>query len=137
MKNIMVIPPVRGTDRWGAGAFMAPRGRRRHSGMDFAAAPGSKILAVRPGRVSKIGHVYADDLRYRYVEVTDGTGYRARYFYTVPDERIEVGTSVAAGQILGSLQSLQSRYRGITEHLHFEVRDPVGKPVDPARYLGD
>ena len=135
MNRIKVVPPVRDSDRWGSGAFMAPRGKRKHAGIDFAAAPGSKILSARAGRVSKIGHVYADDLRYRYIEVTDERGYRARYFYTEPDSGIDVGTPVATDQVLGMLQSLGSRYRGITEHLRFEVRDPSGNTIDPGRYL--
>lgn len=128
------IAPERGTDRHGSGAWQARRGKRRHRGIDYAAPPGAQCLAVEAGTVTKLGYAYRDDLSYRYVEVTDALGYRARYFFVHPIVR--VGAHVMPDDPLGTVQSLDRRYPGITEHVHFEVWNPDGERIHPETYMG-
>lgn len=127
------IAPERGVDRHGSGAWGASRGSRRHSGVDYAAPPGATCLALEAGTVTKLGHPYRDQLAYRYVEVTDDLGFRARYFYVEPC--VELGQHVMHDDPLGTVQRLGPRYPQITEHVHFEVFDPEGRKIDPRTYL--
>ena len=135
MSALRIVPPPRKTDAWGSGAYGASRagGRRIHNGQDYACFPGSIVLPIKPGVVSRLGFPYADDLAFKYVEVTDGDGFRVRYFYVEP--MVAVGQQVHQDTPLGAVQSLQARYAGITEHVHVEVFDPDGRRFDPGEYL--
>lgn len=132
---IKVIPPMRKPDAYGQGHFGAPRGSRIHNGKDYHCAPGSQVCAASSGKVTKTGYPYADDLSFRYVEVTDKAGYKCRYFYVEPS--LEVGDNVSNGAILGAVQDLDKRYPDITPHFHFEVKSEGGKYLDPDVYLVD
>lgn len=131
-----VIMPIRGQDNWGSGGFGDSRSDKEgvkytHPGVDYCCAPNSKVLAVKGGRVTKLGYTYGDDLSFRYVEVTDASGLRARYFYVEPS--VEEGEIIYHGQILGHSQKLGERYPEITEHVHFEVIDGDNF-IDPNMY---
>lgn len=129
---IRLIAPPRGRDAHGSGAYGASRGSRVHKGVDYAAMPGSACLALVTGTVTKLGYPYKDDLSFRYVEVIDNAGCRARYFYIQPV--VDVGDVVDTTTVLGHVQSLGERYAGITDHVHFEVRDADGRYMNPANY---
>jgi len=130
-----VICPMRQRDQYGAGYFGAPRGERAHNGIDYACAPGSSVLACESGKVTKLGYPYGDDLSYRYVEITDDQGCRARYFYVEPTAAED--EQVTAGDVIGLSQSLDRRYPGITEHVHFEVIHREFGFIDPGIYAGE
>lgn len=49
---IKIIPSVRGQDQQGSGEYGAPRGNRKHNGVDFSCLPKSKKLAVSAGEVT-------------------------------------------------------------------------------------
>lgn len=130
--SIPRIPQIRGRDAHGAGYFGASRAGRIHQGVDFIAQPGSPVLAFFPGKVTKLGQVYAqaDKAHFRYVEVQDARGHRARYFYVQP--LVAVGDEVRADDNLGVVQELP--YKGITPHYHFEVKRGE-EYLDPLKYL--
>lgn len=130
---IRVRPKIRGLDNHGSGEFGAPRGDHTHRGVDFALLPDSKIEAVSDGIVTKVGYPYADDLHFRYVQITDDLGLNARYFYVDPS--VNVGDHIEQGDVIGTAQSLNSRYPGITPHIHFEVKDDRFVYLDPNVYL--
>lgn len=128
---IHLIAPERGQDEHGSGAWDAPRGGRRHKAIDYAAAPGSQVLARHAGRVTKLGYPYGSDLSIRYVEITDHEGYQLRYFYVEPADGARVGDRVEVGDLIGTVQSLQHMYPKITDHVHLEILDQAGEPVNP------
>lgn len=129
MKAILV---QRNSDKWGEGHYGASRGDRKHVGIDYCCSPGSIILAIKGGRVTKLGYAYGDDLSFRYIEITDAAGYAARYFYVEPS--IKEGDMVFHSDMIGNSQKLGDRYDEITEHVHFEVKDPEGNYIDPNTY---
>lgn len=126
---------IRGCDKWGCGHFGASRGSREHKGVDIVCEPGKVFQAFTQGVVTKIGYAYADDLSFRYVEVTDRVGAGWRYFYIEPC--VEEGDVIDAYDDLGVVQSLQKRYPGITPHVHFEIIRKEGTYVDPTSILLD
>lgn len=127
---IKAVLPKRTTDRWGSGAFGASRGERIHNGIDYRVLPGSQILSPVKGEVTKLGYCYGDDLKYRYVEVTDKDGLQHRIFYIRPTD-IEVGMIVGEGAVIGIAQNLGPRYPDITPHVHYEVKDKEGRFLNP------
>ena len=132
MPAILVVVPERGRDSWGEGHFGASRGDRTHMGIDYAAVPGSVLISPITGQVTKLGYPYADDLSYRYVQVTDSLGRKHRWFYIEPG--VTVGeTVIAEFSSLGTVQDIVKRYptpHGMTPHFHYEVKDGTGY-VDP------
>jgi hypothetical protein len=130
IKTILV---ERGEDDFGSGAFGASRGNRQHNGTDYLASDGQKIFALRVGVVSKIGYCYNDDLSFRYVEVSTGDLCKERYFYVRPE--VLIGDVVSEHTVLGTCYSLQSRYPGIKDHIHFEVKRDDGSFINPDMYF--
>lgn len=120
---------IRGCDKWGCGNFGASRGSRKHLGVDIETKPGDPVECLNGGTVTKIGHPYADDLSFKYVEITDTAGARWRYFYVEPS--VKVGDKLDAYQVIGKSQRLGKRYPGITEHIHLEIIKADGTYVDP------
>lgn len=113
--------PIRGDDEHGSGAWHAPRGDRLHNGVDYSCYPGTVIFAPMNGTVTKVGYPYGDDLAYRYVQITDEEGDCHRIFYIDPG--VDNDTEVYANETpIGTAQDLTTRYPGITNHVHYEIK---------------
>ena len=103
----------------GRGAF--------HAGVDFAGAPGSKVIAVGPGVVSFSGYKSGYG---NVVEISHPTGYMTRYGHNSRN-LVRVGQSVQKGDPVAVIGSTG---RSTGTHVHFEVlRD--GNVLNPAKYL--
>ena len=128
--------PVRSCDGYGCGAFGAQRdaGERRHEGVDFDARAGQAIRAPISGFVSKIGMAYADNDFLKFVEITNpALRYVTRVFYVDPS--VVEGQAVRLGQAVGKAHSLQSRYPGITNHVHLELALEGRSRIDATRLI--
>ena len=127
---------VRGCD--GAGLGCGYYGARRrygpHQGADYIATPGQDVVAITEGVIDKIGYPYANDLSYRYARIITPDGYVVRQLYVAPASGVSVGTSVSAGQLIGTYQGLGKRYPGITEHVHVDIRHN-GQLVNPTTLI--
>jgi murein DD-endopeptidase MepM/ murein hydrolase activator NlpD len=121
---------IRDSDSQGQGHWQAPRGRRKHEGVDVEFTPGEEVVSVVSGVVTKIGWPYADPNKsnLRYVEVTN-MGYRYRLMYV--DPLVQVGDKVSTTSVVGKSQDLGVYYKGITEHVHVEVWNIGGHRIDP------
>ena len=130
------LAPLRESDEYGSGAYLAPRNGKVHNGVDIAFFPGTGIFSLRHGRVSKIGfpHNIHDPVKghLRYVQITDIRGFEARYFYL--NVAVSMDQIVSPNYIIGHTQTLQGIYPGITDHIHFEVKKD-GQFVEPVKYL--
>jgi murein DD-endopeptidase MepM/ murein hydrolase activator NlpD len=135
---MFIFPKMREPDDFGAGHFGASRGNRTHRGVDIAAEAGSACYSVTDGIVTKFGYPYADDLSYRYVEVTYDGVTRFRYFYVDPHEDLEIGDTVTKGFIWVLsrmlLRSTRQKMKKMNNHIHFEVIEK-GEYVDPVDAL--
>ena len=128
---IKVECPQRKTDAQGSGAFGSSRGSRTHNGVDYACYPGSAVLSPVDGVVTKLAYPYADDLFYRYVEVTAPDGTHHRVFYIDPTVTMNLKVKAGVTQ-LGVSQEL--KYDGITQHVHYEIKDTPTTFVNPEDY---
>lgn len=117
-------------DPMGLGYFGAPRGTRTHRGIDYLMSVGENVDCPVAGIVTKLGYPYADDMYYRYIQVTDDYGYKHRMFYVDPE--VEKGTRVNKGDIIGTLQDVSAKH-GIEmlPHVHYEILNMHGTPVAP------
>lgn len=146
---MLVLAPIRGCDKHGCGHYQAPRGKRKHKGVDIACVKNTKVLSPVEGVVTKIGKPYYIKIKdtftaaerdkaqkknaLDYVEVTDGNSLRHRFFYV--GRFVSTGQRVHIGTELGIAQGVADIYPGITEHFHYEILDKTGTPCDPCAYL--
>ena len=126
---------VRGTDGFGSGAFGASRGSRRHDGTDYVTVPPQDVTSPMSGRVTTISAPYRDNNDLLGVQIEASNGTLSWVWYIAPARGV-VGSLVRAGQtVIGTAQSLQGRYRGITDHVHVRIRRADGTAVDPATLI--
>ena len=126
-----ILEPVIRMDQAGNGYYGAPRGDRTHSGVDYLCRPGGVVYAPVSGTVSKLGYPYADDLQWRYVQITDEAGDDHRLFYCLPV--VSAGDYVHRGDVIAEAQDISERYpdQGMNPHIHYEVKQPDGTYRDP------
>ncbi|WP_193227817.1 M23 family metallopeptidase [Aureimonas psammosilenae] len=98
-----------------------------HTGVDFAAEPGSPVAATAPGEVVFAGENggYGN-----MVEVRHADGVSTRYAH-LSSILVTVGAKVSVGSVVGRVGSTG---RSTGPHLHYEIRR-AGEAVDPTRYL--
>ena len=136
--NFQVPLAVAGTlqireDPYGSGLFGAKRsGGRRHLGVDLVAPVGTRVVAARSGRAF-IGR--KRNGMGRYVEVRHPDGWLSRYGH-LKTIAIRDGQRIRRGAFVGTVgKSGNARRRLIQPHLHFEVWDARGNPVDPLELI--
>jgi murein DD-endopeptidase MepM/ murein hydrolase activator NlpD len=98
-----------------------------HSGIDYAAPQGTKVLSAGAGTVTFVGQISGYG---NVVEITHANGIITRYghlsaFLAKEGQKVTTGTPIAR---------VGSTGRSTGPHLHFEVRRS-DDAVDPARYL--
>lgn len=100
---------------------------RLHTGIDFAAAIGTKIVAAEWGIVRRAETLGGYG---KTVMIDHGGGLWTLYAH-MSQISVSVGETVARGQLIGLVGSTGW---STGPHLHFEVRDN-GTPVDPLTWL--
>ena len=106
-----------------------PWRKRAHQGIDLAAPGDTPIYAARAGTVQVSGW----QTGYGWsVEILHNNGFTTLYAHMPGQPPVREGQGVDAGSFIGLVDDT-----GWSEgnHLHFEVRDPNGNPVDPGNYL--
>lgn len=98
-----------------------------HTGIDFAAARGTPIIAAAAGRVIHAGWRRGYG---KVVEIEHAFGYETVYAH-LSEIRVKVGDRVERGDRIGGMGSTG---RSTGTHLHYEVR-VGGQPVNPLRYI--
>ena len=115
------IKDVRGEGHYGAPRRNEDGTRRKHAGLDFVVTEDWQEVRATTGGV--VNDVVGMGPGFWYVEVETTNGkYLQRFLYLDPS--VGKGADVKAGDVIGKARSLQSRYKGITDHVHFDVRKP-------------
>jgi hypothetical protein len=119
--------PVRGADRWGSGAFGAPRNGRDHKGADFVCRPGQDVVAPCYCRVEREARPYPDE-RYSGILLEEiNKLFLAMIFYLAPHpEMLLKGRILSPGDPIGFAQDITKRnlpdkYPGMAPHIHVEI----------------
>ena len=118
--------------RGSVGEYHAPRRGRIHEGFDITARCGAPLVAVRNGRVRKVGF---DPVLYGNYALIHGEGERHSYFYAhMPrPARVHEGVRVWEGEQIGAVGETGNAV-GTGCHLHFEIR-VNGVAIDPTPAL--
>ncbi|HEY4222234.1 MAG TPA: M23 family metallopeptidase [Myxococcota bacterium] len=117
-------PKARITSDYGVRVDPMSDGLGTHSGVDIGAPYGSNIFAAAAGVVT----VATFDTGYGFmVEIQHKNGMRTRYCHA-SGLLVEKGRTVEAGQ---KIAIVGSTGRSTGAHVHFEVRNARGVPVDP------
>jgi len=125
--------PVDGRIVYGFGPERKPSGvTLTNNGIGIGAPAGTTVRAVEAGRVSHAGPFEGYG---SMVMVNHGGGYYTLYMY-MASVSVEVGQSIAAGDLIGTVGGSQTPEG---PHLEFQVRAPVRgtvpEPVDPLTWL--
>ncbi|XP_036607995.1 leukocyte cell-derived chemotaxin-2-like [Trichosurus vulpecula] len=111
---------IRDCDSYGCGKFGAPRGERKHTGVDVKCADGSVVYAPFNGMIVREAKPYKNDNAINDgVEIT-GEGYCIKIFYVKP---LKYKGLIKKGQKLGVLLPMQQVYPRITSHIHIQNCD--------------
>lgn len=112
----------------------ARSGGRSHMGIDIFAPRWTEALAVTSGSLSSVGSG-ARSGRSVWLVGDDG---RAYFYAHLQDwaDGVRDGVRVRAGQVIGYVGNSGNAASAAT-HLHFEVRDPSGRTVNPYYVLAD
>jgi murein DD-endopeptidase MepM/ murein hydrolase activator NlpD len=98
-----------------------------HRGVDFAGKPGTDVIAVASGVVTRAERVSGYG---NIVEVRHADGYSTRYAHN-QENLVSIGEMVSKGDTIALLGSTG---RSSGPHVHFEVHRN-GKVVNPVRFL--
>jgi murein DD-endopeptidase MepM/ murein hydrolase activator NlpD len=123
-------------------SFGDPRpGGRSHEGVDILAAKLQPVVAAADGRVQWM--MDEREGRCCHLALEHEDGWRTRYLHLNNDSPgsddgrvvgvapwLELGAEVAAGEVIGWVGDSGNAER-TGPHLHFELLDPDGEPVDP------
>lgn len=104
---------------------------RTHDGIDIGAEAGTQVVAAAAGTVIAVGE---DDRLGVNIMIEHANGYVTTYASLHPETFVEVGDSVEAGTVIGTVGNTSLSEAGLGAHLHFSVTRN-GVLIDPAAYL--
>jgi len=117
-----------------AGLFnlRASRGKRMHKGVDLLAPKDTPIYAALDGVVEVVSNGGAGWRGYgRVVFINHGNKFWSLYSHCNSVD-VKIGQRVGQGE---KIASVGKTGRASGYHLHFELRNSSGTPIDPMRYL--
>jgi murein DD-endopeptidase MepM/ murein hydrolase activator NlpD len=120
-----------------------PKTGKRHNGVDLFAAPGTRITAVRSGRVKRVVDGRSSDreaakLAGLWVDVEAANKQIDRYLH-LGEAKVVPGQTIKRGDLIGLVAEAHTSGTGEAPHLHFEVRaedyssqrKDYGPPINP------
>lgn len=107
-------------------------GRRGHAGLDLTAPKGTPIYAALDGVVEVVSNGGAGFSGYGKVIVINHYGKLWTLYSHQSANLVKVGQHVKQGEKIGLVGSTG---RATANHVHFEVRNSKGTPLNPMKYL--
>ena len=108
------------SDPAGSGHYGAPRGKRKHDGIDFLCKPGQTVSCpIETGLVVRLAYPY-ETTKYGGLLIKN-KHLAIKIFYLDPWPGI-IGTLISRGDPIGIAQDITERYGGqMRPHLHLAV----------------
>ena len=103
---------------------------RLHEGVDIAAPAGAPVHVATDGIVVRSG---LSSTYGRFVEVAHKDGFHTFYAHLGRDAGFKRGTYVKRGVVVAYVGDSG---RSTGSHLHFELRNKAGRPLNPALFMG-
>jgi TP901 family phage tail tape measure protein len=122
-----LVDPITGKLGGGLGDYRSGGGGHAHQGVDLLAPHGSAIYAAGAGTIIK----HSPHGSYQKDAVTTirlDDGRTVRYMHHKLDPRLKVGDRLTPGQPIGTSGTAAG-----VGHLHYEMRDPQGRLMDPIK----
>ncbi|WP_066633976.1 M23 family metallopeptidase [Desulfolucanica intricata] len=104
------------------------RDYRFHGGLDFAAEPGTAVLAALGGTVAEITE---NSYQGKTVTVDHGSGWQTKYT-NLDQVQVSKGQTVAVGAVIGTVGKFTGDVK--ENHVHFALIHN-GEPVNPTPYF--
>lgn len=104
-------------DSKGLGHHGAPRGHRKHNGVDLIVTPGQDILMPVDGIITRVSMPYADDERWLGAYIVNPR-IEIKMWYFVPNL---LGMELNVGAVIGTAQDIGEKYEGVTPHIHLRI----------------
>ncbi len=118
---IFVNPTGKGirNDAGGLGHFGAPRGDRKHDGVDFSCEEDQEVLMPVDGKIVRKSYPYANDLKWQGVDIVNPR-IEIKMWYFKPFSNV-IGKEVKAGEPIGFAQNIGLKYENVTPHVHLRI----------------
>ncbi len=117
-------------DSQGHGYYGAPRGSRKHNGVDLVVEKGDQVLAPENGVLKRSAQPYSSDPKYKGFVLVGDSGLEWKVFYCILEPNI-IGTRVSKGQHIATAQAISEKYNSsMIDHIHVEIRKDE-KRIDP------
>lgn len=121
-------------DAEGSGYFGAPRGNRKHQGVDLETTEGKQVKAPEAGTIKRKAYPYKGDANYTGLIFNGDSGTEWRVYYVKPLEAL-IGQRVEQGQTIATSQDISKKYGPLMKaHIHVEARQN-GKLINPTEIL--
>ena len=104
---------------------------RTHDGLDIACDAGTQVLATAAGTVCRVEN---DDLLGTTVEIDHGNGVHSVYSNLADQPPVELGQTMAMGDVIGAVGATALGEVNQVSHLHFAMTLD-GISADPAEYM--
>lgn len=104
---------------------------KTHDGVDISADTGTNVKSMTAGTVKEI---YSDPLWGNCVVIDHGETVMGYYFGLSPDISVNIGDSVSAGTVIGTVGNTADIESDLDAHLHFALKHQ-GAWVDPVSYI--
>ncbi len=104
-------------DSRGLGHHGAPRGHRKHDGVDLMCEVGQDILMPVNGIITRVSMPYKDDDRWLGAYIVNPR-IEIKMWYFIPTL---LGMELKAGTVIGTAQDIGIKYDGVTPHIHFRI----------------
>ena len=119
---MILINPTGGnirSDSMGCGLYGAPRGDRKHNGLDYCCDPGQTVVSPIDGKIIRVALPYAG-AKYTGLMI-EGHQITITMFYISPLPYI-VGKDVKAGDVVAIAQDISEKYgHGMLPHVHLRI----------------
>jgi hypothetical protein len=139
-KKMFEVWKLRGCDPNGCGGYGASRsgGKRKHNGLDVAAAAGTTIFAPYDCEIFRPDiTVYTDRPEFRGLELKATnpiqSGINVKLFYVVTLPHLTTGAKVKQGDPIATVQDRAGKLDMIN-HVHIEIWE-AGKNRNPENYF--
>ncbi|NXS93702.1 LECT2 protein, partial [Jacana jacana] len=111
---------IRDCDSYGCGRYNAPRGGRRHKGVDVLCEDGAVVYAPFTGNIVSRARPYGNGNAIDNGVQLSGSGFCVKMFYIEP---VKYNGPITKGEKIGVLLPMQRVYRGIKSHVHIQNCD--------------
>ncbi len=114
------------------GIYGEPRGDHEHAGIDFKAPEGTPVRTARGGSVVRTN--WNSAYNGNCLEISMGGGYGEIFLHLRElAPQVSVGAQLQAGAVIGSVGNTGRSY---SAHLHYQINDENGYPIDPILFFG-